>query len=763
MADLYTDPKNKKTIDDSKDAINDFSKVLSQFIKDISIIGDAFELNGDKAKIFAKEIQNSVKDGMKPDDIASSIIGNLQAKLMSESKNVTIPNLIKKLSEMEVGKEITDAISEWAKQRNQYVIGVKSLAEELSEQLMKPFEYMTSWIEKIPGGKILNKMFGFDTIKKSIQGDITMQLANSVKQGTISLSTLKTVGVSAMSAIGAAGKAALAHPVLLAIALVIGAIMVAFKNWQKFYETTKLIRDETGLLTDESMKLGEMARQAVIDGQKYGVTMELAGKSVSALANEFQNIGMLSQELINNTSLLVSAIGMSADEAAKLQRTFISVGQLSDENAGKLALATANAARLGKVSPAKVLSDMAKSSKEINLYFRGNVTAAAKAAIELARMGLSLQKAAGIAKNLLEFDTSIESELEASVLLGRQINLGLARQYSFMGDIENATKQVLKQVGSLDSFNRMNVLQKEAIAKATGMEVDELANALKMQEKIASMDAKEKKEYDDSIKALEKFRKISKKELIDSNSRLLATEKLEKAWDSIVYLLSSALFPAFDAILPAIEELANELKKFFDGKDGEEFLKSVKEFGVAMKDLILTVLPTMIQDLKDLVKIMKVIVDIINFLNYDGISKYKNFSPAKNNNTSNINNISNRGFTDDLHDLGEMLGLSSPKIETSVDISKRVNETALDKSTPKMAEGGIVNSPQIIQAGEKGPEAIIPLDRLQNIINDSKTNNDDIIKKLDEVKNAMLSMRIYMDSKQVGHVLSDTLDKPGRG
>ena len=51
-------------------------------------------------------------------------------------------------------------------------------------------------------------------------------------------------------------------------------------------------------------------------------------------------------------------------------------------------------------------------------------------------------------------------------MLGRNLNLQKARELSLNNDIEGFQKEILNQVGSQAEFDKMNVLQKKALAQA---------------------------------------------------------------------------------------------------------------------------------------------------------------------------------------------------------------------------------------------------------------------------------------------------------
>ena len=61
---------------------------------------------------------------------------------------------------------------------------------------------------------------------------------------------------------------------------------------------------------------------------------------------------------------------------------------------------------------------------------------------------------------MLNFQDSISKEIEASVLIGRQLNLQKARELALSNDIEGAMREVVKQVGTEQKFNKLNSIQR---------------------------------------------------------------------------------------------------------------------------------------------------------------------------------------------------------------------------------------------------------------------------------------------------------------
>tara|TARA_R110000803_G_scaffold193818_4_gene256810 strand:- start:1206 stop:3248 length:2043 start_codon:yes stop_codon:yes gene_type:complete len=103
-------------------------------------------------------------------------------------------------------------------------------------------------------------------------------------------------------------------------------------------------------------------------------------------------------------------------------------------------------------------------------------------------LGLTLQDLAGISSNLLNFQSSIEAELQAELFTGKQLNLEKARLYALTGDYNNLQKEVMKNVGSEYEFLSMNVLAKEKYAAALGMSVDQMSNLVMKNADLAKIE-----------------------------------------------------------------------------------------------------------------------------------------------------------------------------------------------------------------------------------------------------------------------------------
>ena len=131
------------------------------------------------------------------------------------------------------------------------------------------------------------------------------------------------------------------------------------------------------------------------------------------------------------------------------------------------------------VSPALVMRDLAENAEFFAQFAKDGGSNLIGAGIAARKLGLNMSAVASISESLLDFESSIEKQLEASLLLGRQINLVRARQLALTGDQEGLMGEILKQVGGEAEFNRMNVIQRRALAESVGVNVEQVSRLVR--------------------------------------------------------------------------------------------------------------------------------------------------------------------------------------------------------------------------------------------------------------------------------------------
>jgi len=130
---------------------------------------------------------------------------------------------------------------------------------------------------------------------------------------------------------------------------------------------------------------------------------------------------------------------------------------------------------------------MAEASQEIAGFTDATGENVARAAIQARKLGLALSEVAASAKSLLDYQASYQNSLEASVLVGREINVERMMELSLAGDLEGLQKEQIKQLGTQAEWTKLNVLQREALAQAVGLSVDQAAKLVNKEKEAVTL------------------------------------------------------------------------------------------------------------------------------------------------------------------------------------------------------------------------------------------------------------------------------------
>jgi hypothetical protein len=214
---------------------------------------------------------------------------------------------------------------------------------------------------------------------------------------------------------------------------------------------------------------------------------EESGEAVIDLAKDLGDAHHLTTSMAVDAALMAANYGLSGHEVAFMSTAFGELQGLSYEtgkNTGEYAkqLALAN-----YVAPAQVMKDIAGNTEFFALYSRDGGKNIADAAVAAARLGVGLETASKMADHLLDYQNSVQDEMEASVLLGRDINLNKARELAYSGDVAGAMKAGLEAAGGIQAYSKMDYYQRQAIAKALGVSAAEMQQMVGHQETLNGM------------------------------------------------------------------------------------------------------------------------------------------------------------------------------------------------------------------------------------------------------------------------------------
>ena len=316
---------------------------------------------------------------------------------------------------------------------------------------------------------------------------------------------------------------------------------------QKFRETTGFLSSQTG-------EVESNIRIASRDLAQFGVTAELAGESATSLANAFGDVSIANKENIEYVSLMKQNLGVSAEDSTALMQNFMGIGGMSSKVARETAGAAASMAKAAGVPFKEVMKEVAKPSAEVRALVRGSVDALIKGAIEAKRLGTSLEAVGKAAAGMLDFQSSINDEMEASVLFGKDINLQKARELAYAGDMEGLAKEQSRLLKEAGDVSKMDYFQRIGIAKALGMSVEEMDKMNAKQQELNQLRLEDPETYE-KLTAKQKVMDKTKESLSEKYKKELLSQQLASQQEKIMMSIQSIMTELAEALLPVINTL----------------------------------------------------------------------------------------------------------------------------------------------------------------------------------------------------------------
>lgn len=312
-------------------------------------------------------------------------------------------------------------------------------------------------------------------------------------------------------------------------------------------------------IVESNLKLNELLGTSVnlatdlgVKGEQYAAQLANASKFL-ALNDEEQ------KGLIQSTAIT----GKTIDQT---KNSIVGITRLRKLETGIL------------VNERAILKDVLTASNSIKVSIKGGEEALTRSAIRAKELGLSLSQVDKIADSLLNFESSITSELEAELLTGQDLNLERARYFALTNDIEGLTEEIANNQQIIDTFAGSNRIAQAKIAQSLGMSREEMANMVTEQETLNKFKAKASSLDADTLEQLKKNRSISEKQYNDlkagkgaASDYYRALKDSGKLTSDIIESLGSAAMESLAAqdaqskFNDALEKAKETFSRFVDG------------------------------------------------------------------------------------------------------------------------------------------------------------------------------------------------------
>ena len=489
------------TPEEIKKQVLETSAIVENTLKSVaSQIGEIFQDALSEAdgitKIFGKDVQKQLNS------LARSTDKMVENQLKIKQGQASSKDIAKQLLEYEIKREvlskrITNLMTEQpelaAQLKSQlddvdaanadYVEGLKEQQKEIEkiEGAMGNLGSIVKGLNKVP---ILGNLINSEKVLEEMQKTAAKTKSTFAVMGTGILELGKNIGKG------------LTDP-LTVLTFFLNAGLKADRQTTDLAKSLGIGKDQAGGLRDNFAKYATSTGDAFITTDKL---MEAQGE----LTNELGVAAQYSGKQTEDFSRLTKLMGLSANEAGKLARLSVVNGASIEDTTKSIIKGSAASQRSNKISVDQrtVLKDVANLSAGILVKFQGNPEALGAAVVQARALGLNLEEVDKIGESLLNWESSIENELKAELITGKQLNLERARAAALTGDQAALMQEIGSQVGTLEEFQNMNVIAQKSLAEAFGLSRDEVSKMLIEQEKINKLGDVSQMTLDQQLEAL---------------------------------------------------------------------------------------------------------------------------------------------------------------------------------------------------------------------------------------------------------------------
>jgi len=368
-------------------------------------------------------------------------------------------------------------------------------------------------LKKIP---ILGDILNIDDAKEDMR--------DLAKQGK---SSFEILGKGLSSAFSGLGPLALIAGIAKAFQMLIGAMFKADEQITNIAKSLNVSKDRASDVRQSFFDIKNSAGSLAQIQEGNLILVENLVKTqielndalgLSVDLTEKQNTRFLTQ-LTNANKFLK----LEKTETEGLIALFAQTGE-EVEDIKNLILGTTKETKLltgFQVNERKILGDVLTTSNSIKLSIKGGTEALIQSTINANKFGTSLKDLSSTANALLNFEQSINDELSAELLLGRDLNLDRARAASLTNDQLGLTEEVGKLISDFGPDFQKNAIAQEAFAKTLGKSREEIAD---MYTKYLETETLRNNQLKLGTKELEQIK--TKSNLTESQFNLLKNGKL---------------------------------------------------------------------------------------------------------------------------------------------------------------------------------------------------------------------------------------------
>jgi hypothetical protein len=359
------------------------------------------------------------------------------------------------------------------------------------------------------------------------------------------------------------------HPGIVILAAVGFILEQVAKLFFEIDESAAKFRMSMGQTRNDSKQVEVIARELAESLNKVGVSAMVVHETYLQVAKTIGTTQIATTDIVKDISLMNSQLGITQQASVDFLRTMGMFGRSTMDAQKNMLLITAKMSEAAGIPLDDVMRDIEEAAKSGYSYLSRDPLALAKSAIEAKRLGTSLQSTVTTSKGLLEFTSSVQAEMEASVLLGKSLNLQYARELAFRGKTAELNEEILRLTKDT-KFESLDPITQGKVAAAFGKSAEEIAKMLQMdrdRETIMNNPAlrKQREELDRMLASTRNLADADANRLrlqLQQESNQSRLTSLSNSWHQILYKLGEIIFPLIDKPLAFVADHLEEILEY---------------------------------------------------------------------------------------------------------------------------------------------------------------------------------------------------------
>ena len=400
-------------------------------------------------------------------------------------------------------KDIADA---------EYELDLMKQKKGLSEKTLAQADKVKALIKDIESAPpaIIKSFEKFAEIMSSVPiiGDVINQITGDIGKAAQMFRDAKAAGVGTFNAWFKAGMGFLNLGLFAAAAKFVTLVVDGAKKSSTAIVTlNKSVAGSTVNMTTQMSRVADAAA-------KFKVPLQEAAATVGGLNESLGTALDFTSETTNQAVKLANKYGVSGDAVAHLLKLSASNKDTLTETVDAVTggVAKFNALNSVSISTKAVVEDIGSASATTLRNLGKSPDAIVRAAAAARSLGMSMDDINDAARSTLDFQDSMAAEMEAELMLGKELNLDRLRAAAATGDTATQAAEMKRLVMENADAIGNNVLAQEKFAATLGISREQYNEMLKTNDALAVLEGKSGA----AQQANDKARKMSQEEIAKS-------------------------------------------------------------------------------------------------------------------------------------------------------------------------------------------------------------------------------------------------------